>query len=126
MARPKMHPKETRSVRFNLRFTAAERVHVDDQARIAGLAVHEFCRRRVLGYKVPPAPAQRRTDPGVLTELNNLWRQLKAIGNNANQIALNANTGRRERQSWEGVVGRVHELADAVEARLEQLVDEHD
>lgn len=126
MARPKMHPNETRSVRFNLRFTAAERVHVNDQARIAGLAVHEFCRRRVLGYKVPPAPSQGRMDPRVLSELNNLWRQLKAVGNNANQIALNTHTGRRERQSWEGVVGRVHELADAVEAKLEQLAGEHD
>ena len=126
MARPKMHPDETRRVRFNLRFTEAERVHVAAEARIAGLAVHEFCRRRVLGYKVPPAPSQRRTDPGVITELNNLWRQLQAIGNNANQIALNKHTRRRERSSWEAVVARVHELGEEVEAKLEQLVDDHD
>jgi len=83
VARPRKDPNEKRDQRFNLRFTAAELAHVETQARIAGLSPHEFLRRRSLGYTVPQA-GKARTDPAVVTELNRLGLELKAIGVNAN------------------------------------------
>ncbi len=122
MARPKKNPNEKRDQRFNLRFTEAELAHVETQARLAGISPHEFLRRRSLGYTVPPAPSQRRTDPGIVTELNRLGLELKAIGNNANQIALASHTNRRFTTSWEDVVGRIHELGDQVTETIEGIV----
>lgn len=122
MPRPKKHPDEKRDQRFNLRFTAAELAHVETQARLAGIGPHEFLRRRALGYVVPPASAQQRTDPGIVTELNRLGLELKAIGNNANQLALASHTNRRFATSWAGVVERIHELGGQVTAALERLV----
>ena len=122
MARPKKHPDEKRDQRFNLRFTAAELAHVETQARLAGIGPHEFLRRRALGYVVPPAPTHRRVDPGIVTELNRLGLELKAIGNNANQLALATHTNRRFRASWEAVAQRVHELGGQVTEALERLV----
>lgn len=122
MARPRKHPDEKREQRFNLRFTAAELAHVETQARGAGITPHEFLRRRALGYIVPPAPAHRRVDPGLVTELNRLGLELKAIGNNANQLALATHTNRRFAASWEAVVERIHELGGEVSATLERLV----
>ena len=122
MARPKKHPDEKRDQRFNLRFTAAELAHVETQARLAGIGPHEFLRRRALSYIVPPAPAQRRGDPALVTEINRLGLELKAIGNNANQLALASHTNRRFATSWEGVVDRIHELGGQVSEALERLV----
>lgn len=126
MARPEMHPDEKRTARFNMRFTVAEKIHIETQSRIAGLGPHEYCRRRALGYTVPPAPSQSRVDTGTVHELNNLWRQLQAIGNNANQLALASNAGRQSKISWEAVVERIHALGNEVETVLERLVDDHD
>ena len=121
MARPKKHPAETRSKRFNLRFTVAERAHVDTQAQLAGLDTHEYLRRRALDYEVPSG-ASRRADPGLVTEVNRLGVQLVAIGNNANQLARAANAGRPERIAWQDVVKRINELGAQVTAALERLV----
>ena len=83
MARPKKQPDEKRDQRF----TVAEIAHVEMQARLAGIGPHEFLRHRALGYVVPPAPVQRRGAPALVAELNRLELELKAVGNNANQLA---------------------------------------
>lgn len=121
MARPTKHPDEKRSQRFNLRFTVAELEHVETQARIAGLGPHEYLRRRALGYEVPSS-ATRNADPALVTEVNKLGLELSAIGNNANQLALAANSGRPARSAWEDVVSRINELGDQVSGALERLV----
>lgn len=121
MARPKMHPKETRSVRFNLRFTADERHRVDALARVAGLPPHEYCRRRCLEYEVRSA-LHDRVDPRLVTRLNELGLELNAVGNNANQIARSKHTGRRERVAWQGVVEAILALNEEISAVLEKAL----
>lgn len=121
MARPKKHPEEKRSERFNLRFTVAEREHIATQAQLAGLEPTEYLRRRSLGYEVPTKGAQR-TDPGLVTEVNRLALELSALGNNANQIARSKNSGRRERVAWDAVVERITELGEQASEVLERLV----
>ena len=121
MARPKKHDDEKRSERFNLRFTVAEREHVATQAQLAGLEPTEYLRRRALGYEVP-SKAAGKTDPGLVTEVNRLALELSAIGNNANQLARSANSGRRAQSAWADVVARINELGDKVSTTLERLV----
>ena len=121
MGRPTKHPDEKRSARAEARVTVAEREHIEQQARLAGLDVSEFIRRRALGYEVPSS-ATRRADPGLVTELNRLALELSAIGNNANQIARAVNTGRRAHVEWEAVAGRINELGEQVTAALERVV----
>ena len=120
--RPKKDPKERRDQRFNLRLTAGERDELDTQAYLAGINPHEFARRRVLGYVVPHAE-NHRAIAGVVTELNRLGLELSAIGNNANQLARAANSGRRAHVEWDAVVARIHELGDQVTAALEKVVE---
>ena len=121
MARPTKHDDEKRSKRFNVRFTSAELDHVREQAAIAGLDPTEYLRRRALGYTVP-SKAAARTDPGLVNEMNKLGLELKAIGVNANQLALASNAGRRARTAWEDVVSGINELRERVAETLEKVV----
>ncbi|QDU70161.1 plasmid mobilization protein [Engelhardtia mirabilis] len=121
MARPAKQPEERRSARAETRLTVAEHEYVRQQARIAGLEVSEYIRRRILGYEVPFG-ATRRTDPALITELNRLGLELSAIGNNANQLARSSNAGRQARSSWTATASRINALGDQVSAALEALV----
>lgn len=121
MARPKKNPDEKRSARAEARLTVAEHEHVRQQAHLAGLEVSEFIRRRLLGYEVP-AKGAGQADPALVTEINRLGLELSAIGNNANQLARAANSGRRAHIAWEDVVARINELGDQVSGALERLV----
>ncbi len=105
MPRPTKHPDEQRSVRLSVRYTAAERVFLEDQSVAAGTAVSDLIRRRSLGLAVQPRRA--RADAALLSELN-------AIGVNLNQIARNLNAARSLREDAEvalselrGVIARV-------------------
>lgn len=120
--RPKLPPEQRRTERYNLRFTPAELQHLQLQAQTAGLDVAEYLRRRALGYVVPPAPTHRRCDPGLVTELNRLGLEIKAIGNNANQIARAVHTNRRFGVSWQAVVSRIEELSRQVSDTLEKIL----
>lgn len=119
--RPTVAEEERRSSRLNLRFTRAEHARILSQARIAGLKPVEFCRRRSLEYEVP-APLHQRVEPGLVRALNSVGLELKAIGNNANQLALASHTNRRFATSWQDVAARVHELSDELDVVLEKVV----
>jgi len=121
MARPKKHDDERRSARAETRLTPAEHEHVKTQAHLAGLDVSEYVRRRILGYEVP-VKGTGSSDPGLVTEVNRLALELSAIGNNANQLARSANSGRRAQSAWADVVARINELGDQVSGALERLV----
>ena len=121
MARPTKHPDEKRSALARARLTPAEHEHVKTQAHLAGLDVSEYVRRRILGYEVP-LKGTGSADPGLVTEVNRLALELSAIGNNANQLARSANSGRRAQSAWADVVARINELGDQVSGALERLV----
>ena len=84
MARPTKDDAAKRTERFNLRLTLAELAHVNAQAAHAGIAAHDYVRRRVLGHRVPPARSQ--IDASLLSELNRL-------GVNLNQLTRSHNSG---------------------------------
>lgn len=119
--RPELRPEERRTERHNLRFTQAEHEHIRAQASAAGLDVAEYLRRRALGYVVPASPARRVGSAAVLSELNRIGLEMKAIGNNANQLALSAHTKRRSRIAWEGVVGQIGDSLGELERTMRTL-----
>ena len=82
--RPTKEPEELRDMRLNLRLTAAELAHVQQQAKAAGLTPSDYARRRVVGHRVTVPTA--RMDAAILSELNR-------IGVNLNQITRAANAG---------------------------------
>jgi len=123
MARPTKHPHERRSAHLIARATVVERAHAEQQARIAGFAdLSDYIRHRVLDHSVPTPNARRMVDPGLVTELNRLALELSAIGNNANQLARDANSGRAPKIAWEGVVDTITQLGEKVTAALEKVV----
>lgn len=124
--RPALRPEERRTERHNLRFTQAEHEYIRDQADAAGLDVAEYLRRRALGYVVPSCSARRVGSAAVLNELNKIGVELKAIGNNANQLALSTHTKRRSRIAWEGVVGQISGSLGALERTMRTLTSDDD
>lgn len=120
--RPSLTDEEKRSDVLRARVTLAEREYAEQQAAIAGLGLSEYVRRRTLDYVVPAGTGRRSVDPAVVVELNRLGLELRAIGNNANQISRNLHAGRPQRISWDAVIARIMELSDDVEKALDALV----
>lgn len=122
MARPKKEPHERRTELAQARVTEAEMAYIDQQAYLAGLERSDYLRRRALDYQVP-AKAETAADPALVSELNRLGLELKAIGNNANQLAVNLHTGRRsERLAWEEVVAEITRARAEVAEVLERIL----
>lgn len=79
MARPLKSAETLRSERLpGVRLTSAERVHVEAQARTAGLSVAEYQRRLLVGHQV--RAARPRLEDRFLSQLNR-------VGSNVHQIA---------------------------------------
>jgi hypothetical protein len=108
MARPTKQSHEKRQERFNLRLTVAEIEHLRAQALAAGLAPHEYARRRVLGFQVSPAP--RQADAALVSEINR-------VGVNVNQLARAQNAEREFRGDWRAVRVELQRVLEKVATR---------
>ena len=95
MARPRKSPVQKRNTQRNLRFTLEEDELLRVEAAKAGLSVSEYIRALALKHRVS-APASRRADPALISELNR-------IGVNVNQLARAVHTGRKFAQYWKEV-----------------------
>ena len=99
IGRPKKAPSEQRSERLpGITLTTAERHVVELMAERAGVSVMEFCRRAVLGQRMP----QRRTKAAdrAIVELNR-------VGVNLNQIAARVNMTGDLAADFEAVLAEV-------------------
>ncbi len=107
MARPKKADEERRSLTVRARVTMSERDYIEQQARIAGIEITDYLRRRALDYVVPESPGHR-SDPALVSEL-------ARIGNNVNQIARAIHRGRAVPDYW-------REVGDQLQKTLEKLL----
>ena len=107
MARPRKSPVKKRNTQRNLRFTLEEDQLLRVEAAKAGLSVSEYIRDLALKHRVS-APAARRADPALISELNR-------IGVNVNQLARAVHTGRKFTQYW-------NEIGSELELILKQIV----
>lgn len=122
MARPKKQPHERRSASVRSDLTVAEKCYVQQQAAEAGLSEAEYTRRRVLCYAVKAVAAGSACDPALVSEINRLGREVSALGNLVNQVALYCHTDRRMRPEWQLLPGEIKQLRRLVEAKLEEVV----
>jgi hypothetical protein len=96
--RPKQDTQQALTRHVGVRFSDAERTRLDDEAAALGVSVSDLIRGRALD--AAKAPRRRRQAgappalaPEVIASLNALGLDLRAIGNNANQIARALNGG---------------------------------
>ena len=98
------------------------RGYVREQAEAAGLSEAGIVHRMLEYAAAPPA---RRQAAALISQINALGLELKAIGNNANQLALATHTNRRFVTSWEDVVAGIGELRTKVSDVLDQVLEAH-
>ena len=122
MARPRKDPHERRTASVRSDLTLAEKCYVQEQALRAGLSEAEYARRRMLDFQVKGAPSLRGVDVALVSEVNALGREIAAVGNLVNQVAVYCHTGRKLRPEWGELPGEVRRLGRAVESLLERLV----
>ena len=67
-----------RTIKYTVRFNEAEHQHFKEQAARAGYAGEEYIRQLVAKQNIQPRPSE---------ELENVRRQMSAVGNNINQVA---------------------------------------
>jgi len=81
LVRPFKHPDDRAGDAFRVRVTAAERAELDAKAAAAGTTVSRLVRAATLRYRLPSAPVTKA-----------MVDELRAVGNNLNQIARHLNT----------------------------------
>ncbi len=79
-----------RPIKLSLRLNEEEHERLKKQAHMTGFSIEQYLRNLINGNQMRPVPKN---------EMAEIKRQLSAIGNNVNQIAKNANTYERVRQS---------------------------
>ena len=109
MARPKLPSGDRREETLGVRLSAGERTQLDLAAAAHGITAAEFMRRRALGYRLPATIAETRSRSVLATSFLRL-------GNNLNQLAHHANTGRYDVFGWQ--------LQQLIE-RINTALDEH-
>jgi hypothetical protein len=115
--RPKKAEHERRIASLRADVTLAEKAHVADLAKAAGVSQGEFIRRRALG--LPVVVLEAKTDARLIHELN-------AIGVNLNQIARNVNADRlgAPGSRLSDLEGLQRQLRDVLDRALESFDDD--
>ncbi len=83
MARPKSSIETLKVLQINVRFTLAEQLFLEETAKIYGISVVNYIRRRALKQQLPKFQ-MTGIDREILIELSR-------IGNNINQLTRKAN-----------------------------------
>lgn len=102
--------------RFSVPLSPDERAKIPALADAVGLTTIEFARHRLLGYRISHTALAA---PRLLADINRLGMELRAIGNNVNQVARAMNTERTHNVDPEAVFSRLQELADEVAQALQ-------
>ena len=83
MSRPKKSIEQLKIIQINIRVTLEEQIHLEQSAKIYGLTLVGYIRRRILNQQLP-----KHAMPEVNREL---LIELSRIGNNINQLTKKAN-----------------------------------
>lgn len=110
--RPRKAPDDTLSVTWPTRFSPRTYQNLIEKADAAQLSEHELVRSLIDGLEI--RSPHRGSDPELVEAIRALTRELNAIGNNANQIALAVNSGRDIQYYWREVGDKVCLVLDHV------------
>lgn len=112
MARPKKKLEEIKLFQINVRVTLNEQVQLEEIARMYGINVVEFVRRRALQKHLP-----KFTMSGLQRDL---IIELSRIGNNINQMSKRANQGK---PNLKGLENELLDLYKQLNKIKNQLLD---
>lgn len=115
--RPPLSADEKLTEVVRLRLTAAELELVRRRSAAAGITVSDYLRRRVQNSPIP----RHRFNPALVSEINELGLQLRAVGNLANQLARSVHTGRKFVTDWRVVRDAVDQTVQKASDALEQV-----
>lgn len=110
--RPRLSAADKLSVQFNTRFSMRTHQTLLAKANAAHMSEHELLRALIDGVEV--RSPHRGKDPDLVDAVRALERELNAIGNNVNQIALAVNSGRDIQYYWQEVGDRLRVVLDSV------------
>jgi len=99
------------------------REYIREQAEAAGVSEAALIHRMLEYADAPPA---RRQTAAFIREINRLGLELKALGVNANQLALATHTNRRFATSWEDVVQGIGVLRTKITDVLDKVLEADD
>lgn len=113
------HLKRAASTRADL--TLEQKARLTAKAREAGMTEAELLRTFIDHGRVVVS-GSRHADPALVSEVNRLALELKAIGVTANKMAVSVHTGRKFRLRWEHVATEIDGLRTQVSDVLGRLV----
>lgn len=124
--RPKQDAQQALSRHVGIRFTASDAARLEALAAAAGLSLSDYVRAAALATDAPrrrrQAGASRpNLTPDELAALNALGVDLRAIGNNANQIARALNGGADVLDSGVDGLAALGALADDLRPKLDAI-----
>ena len=115
--RPKLTIDVKLSAKLQGRVTEAEKLEFLEKAAAAGMTEGELV--RTLGRSLVISSQHRGKDPELVEAVRALERELNAIGNNINQIALAANSGRDMPYYWREIGDHLRGVLDKVIERMD-------
>jgi len=125
LGRPKKSPLERRTLQRKVRFNPIEDGIVEAKSRQAGLDFTTYVREAALGHDIT-ASFRRSADPELVTKLNQLGEQTRALGNVVNQVARALHTDRMPPSDWEALPEMIAHLHGDISATLDQVILDDD
>lgn len=111
MARPKSSIETLKVLQINLRFTLTEQLLLEETARIYGISVVNYIRRRALKRQLPKFQMT-----GIDREL---LIELSRIGNNINQLTRKVNqTNNCDLEELEGMLYFLKDQLDKIKCKI--------
>lgn len=115
--RPRKDADVKLSVPFNTRLSVPTHQKLIKSADAANLTEHDLVRALIDGVEI--RSPHRGSDPDLVEAIRALEREMNAIGNNVNQIALAVNSGRDIQYYWREVGDHLRGALDRVLERLD-------
>lgn len=115
--RPRKDASTRLSERIQGRVTVETKLTFIAKAEAAGMSEGEFIQALAEGVEI--RSPHRGSDPELVQAIRALERELNAIGNNVNQIALAANSGRDIPFYWREVGEQLRTVLDGVLDRMD-------
>lgn len=119
--RPKKSPLEVRNRQTKIRLNLLEEAELRHRCDLSGMDLATYVRESALNHEIT-VPAVRSADPELVTKLDRLGQEVRAIGNLTNQIAIAAHTDRRLPPEWRNVHERIDALRSEISTTLNKVV----
>jgi len=124
MARPRKNAAEKKSERVVVWMDPGERKKLDAKARSAGMSVPDYL-RKIVEDDIVNNHMRISIDPEIIDKLHSAAIELKAIGNNVNQLARATHRGRDISYYFRGIGDELSNVITRTDQTLTALLEKH-